>query len=162
MIELRKVKVEEINELSKLATKIVKEHYDPIIGEETNAYMLNLFQTPEGLKKQMDDGYDFFWAILDDVKVGYFAFKPKEGRMYLSKLYIDKEYRGRKIASTIFDYLVKTTKSQNMTKIFLNVNKHNDDTLAIYKHLGFVKIKAEVNPIGHGYYMDDYVLEYTI
>lgn len=162
MVELRKVEVDEIDELSRLATKIVREHYDPIIGEETNTYMLNLFQTPQGIQKQLDEGYEMLWAILDGVKVGYFAFKPKDGKMYLNKLYIDKEYRGKKIASTIFDYLVKRTKSQNMTKIFLNVNKHNDNTLAIYKHLGFVKIRAELNPIGQGYYMDDYVLEYTV
>lgn len=162
MVEIRKIEENEIDELSKLATKIVKEHYDPIIGEETNAYMLGLFQTPEGLKRQMDEGYTFQWAILDGKKVGYFAYKPKEGKMYLSKLYVDKEYRGKKIASTIIAYLIKVTKSQNMTAIFLNVNKHNDDTIAIYKHLGFVRTKAEINPIGHGYVMDDYVYEYTI
>ena len=58
MIELRKVNIDEINELSVLATKIVREHYDPIIGKETNDYMLNLFQSPEGIQKQINDGYE--------------------------------------------------------------------------------------------------------
>ena len=40
----------------------------------------------------------------------------------------------------------------------LNVNKYNP-TIDIYEHLGFRIIESEVNDIGKGYVMDDYVME---
>jgi len=162
MIELRQVKENEIEELSKLATKIVREHYDPIIGVDQNTYMLNLFQSSNGIKLQINNGYAIYWAIFEGKKVGYFEYKPIDGKMYLNKLYVDKAYRGNKISVSILDFIIKDTKNHNMSKIFLNVNKHNDLAISIYKHFGFEKIREECNDIGNGYYMDDYVLEYTI
>ena len=44
-----------IKELSVLASAIVKEHYDPIIGKEQNDYMIKMFQSEEALKKQISD-----------------------------------------------------------------------------------------------------------
>ena len=48
MINFEKVLIDDteaVEELSTLATGIVKEHYDPIIGAEVNDYMINLFQS---------------------------------------------------------------------------------------------------------------------
>ena len=162
MIEIRKVDVSEIEALSKLATKIVREHYDSIIGVETNSYMLNKFQSVQGIKSQFEAGYEYYWAILDGKQVGFFAIVDKVDHLYISKFYVDKEYRGQKVASTIFSFIQKVAKNKNISKISLNVNKHNDDTISIYKHFGFVIVKAEVVDIGYGFIMDDYVMEYTL
>lgn len=45
--------------------------------------------------------------------------------------------------------------------IFLNVNRDNAQVIAIYEHLGFVRVREEKNDIGGGFFMDDYVLEYA-
>ena len=47
-------------------------------------------------------------------------------------------------------------------KIYLTVNKGNTPSYQIYLHLGFKVIDSVVNDIGHGYVMDDYIMEYTI
>lgn len=159
MIELTKVEKEEVAELSKLATKIVREHYDSIIGVETNSYMLDKFQSIKGITSQIESGYQYYWAIYDGVKVGFFAIVDKQDELYVSKFYVDKEYRGKKIASAIFSYIKKIAKSKDISRITLNVNKHNDDTINIYKHFGFVITKAEIKDIGSGFVMDDYVME---
>lgn len=162
MIELVKVKDAEINELSILATKIVREHYDPIIGKAQNDYMLNKFQSVEGINKQISEGYIFYWAIFNGSRAGFFSYTYKEDKLYISKLYIDKAYRGNKIASEIIQFLTKEARKENLSKIFLNVNKRNDETINIYKHLGFKILREEKNPIGEGFYMDDYVYELSI
>ena len=43
----------------------------------------------------------------------------------------------------------------------LNVNKRNS-SVEIYERLGFTRIRSEVNDIGHGYVMDDYVYSLPI
>lgn len=47
-------------------------------------------------------------------------------------------------------------------KIWLTCNKHNDNTLAIYDHLGFVITNEQEADIGNGFVMDDYILTYTL
>ena len=162
MIEIRKVDRSEIPNLSKLATRIVREHYDSIIGVETNSYMLDKFQSEKGITSQFESGYEYYWAILDGKEAGFFALVDKVDELYISKFYVAKEYRGQKIASTIFSYIQRVAKSRNISKISLNVNKHNDDTINIYKHFGFAIVKAEIKDIGHGFIMDDYVMECTL
>ena len=162
MISLDIVQNNEIEDLSILATKIVREHYDPIIGKAQNDYMLNKFQSIEGLKKQIKEGYKFYWINLDGKNVGFFSFKEREGKLYISKLYIDKEYRGRGLSKSVMAFLKVVAKENNLPGLFLNVNKRNFDTIEIYKRLGFKLLREECNPIGEGFFMDDYVYEYRI
>ena len=44
--------------MSKMATEIVREHFEPLIGKEQNDYMLEMFQTEDAIKKQLEKGYN--------------------------------------------------------------------------------------------------------
>ena len=160
MFRIKKVQPDEIRELSVLASDILKEHYDPIIGPEQNDYMLEMFQTAESIAGQIEHGYRYYWAVYNGEKAGFFAIIPRDGSMYLSKLYIKKERRGLHMARPIIDFIAKEMKKERLKSIFLNVNKRNYDSIEIYKHLGFSVIREEKNDIGNGYFMDDYVMEY--
>lgn len=52
-----------IRVMSTLATRIVREHFDPIIGVEQNDYMLARFQTPEAIAAQLAEGYEYFFVL---------------------------------------------------------------------------------------------------
>ena len=47
-----------IKEMSEMATAILREHYDPIIGKEQNDYMLDMFQSVEAVMEQLSHGYN--------------------------------------------------------------------------------------------------------
>ena len=47
---------EKVEKLSALASVIVKEHYDPILGAEQNDYMIEKFQSVKGITEQL--GHD--------------------------------------------------------------------------------------------------------
>ena len=51
-----------IKEMSKMATAIVREHYDPIIGKEQNDYMIQKFQTVDAIKEQLEHGCQYYFA----------------------------------------------------------------------------------------------------
>lgn len=40
-----------------------------------------------------------------------------------------------------------------------NSKKYNKNSMKAYKKIGFVKTYIQVTDIGHGYIMDDYVME---
>lgn len=159
MTEIRQPNENEIETLSKVASAIVKEHYDPLLGSEQNDYMIAMFQSESGIRKQIAEGYRYYWILEDGKEAGFFAMYPKCGKMYLSKFYISKEYRGQGLGRKAFDFIQCASERECLTHIFLNVNRGNTDSIKIYEHLGFRIVREEKNDIGRGFYMDDYVME---
>lgn len=146
----------EVVEMSEMATTIIKDYYDPIIGPEQNDYMIKMFQSVDALKEQLEKGYRYYFIREDDRNIGFVAFYPRDKALYLSKLYLYKDERGKGYAKGILDFLKTQASELGLKRIELNVNKHND-TRFIYEKLGFEIAWAEKNDIGNGFYMDDYV-----
>ena len=146
-----------IHLMSALATAILREHYDPILGKDQNDYMLEKFQSVTAIADHLSHGYRYNFLYEGAKPVGFFAFYPREEEMYLSKLYLEKSARGKGYSHRVLDYLIAETRAAGLPAIELNVNKHNDSSIAAYEKLGFLRIRAEKNDIGSGYYMDDYV-----
>lgn len=154
--EVRFERVEDIPTLSKLATRILKEYYDPIIGAEQNDYMLAKFQSVEGMKEQVAHGYNYYFVDVNGEHKGLFGFYGRGDELYLSKFYFDKSIRGKGYGNKVVAFLQKEGKRLGKKKITLNVNKYNP-TIQVYEKMGFVRLYAEVNDIGSGFVMDDYV-----
>ena len=160
IIEFKQVKIGEeqaIKELSALASEIVKEHYDPILGAEQNDYMIEKFQSVSALQAQLAQGYQYYFVCLKpDRQIGFMGMYQRGSEWYISKLYLHKDFRGRGYAREMLDFAISLAKKAGTERITLNVNKYNN-AVAIYEKLGFERIRDEVNDIGHGYVMDDYV-----
>lgn len=152
----------DIAELSQFATAILKQHFDPIVGEEQNDYMLSMFQSEHSLKEQISHGYRYYWVKEQGKNAGFIAFYPRNGKMYLSKFYLHKDYRGKKLGKKMLAFVEQEAKKEQLPAVFLNVNKENFDVIEIYKHMGFFISGKEKNDIGNGYFMDDYIMEYPI
>ena len=145
-----------IIEMSEMATEILREHYDPIVGKTQNDYMLKKFQSADSIRNQLEEGYQYYFVSENGRSIGFLAFYPKTDFMYLSKLYLYKKERGKGYSRNMLDFVIMKAKEEGLTAIELNVNKHNSTTL-IYEKLGFKILRSEKNDIGQGYYMDDYV-----
>lgn len=155
-----KARPEQAAELAALAKIIWEEHFTPIIGEKQVAYMLDKFQSEHAMRQQMDsEGYEYYFFLWDGEKAGYTGIRKDGDSLFLSKLYVKKEYRGRKISRAAIEFLLDCCHQENLKKIWLTCNKYNSNTLAVYKALGFTVARAQVTDIGEGYVMDDYVLE---
>ena len=142
--------------MSRLATDILREHYDPILGKAQNDYMLEKFQSVEAINHQLASGYQYYFVRAAGRDIGFLAFYPKGEALYLSKLYLLKEERGKGYSRQMVDFIVGKARDASLGAIELNVNKYNDAILA-YESLGFRRVRAEKNDIGCGYFMDDYV-----
>ena len=145
-----------IKEMSEMATAILREHYDPIIGKEQNDYMLDMFQSVEAVTEQLSHGYNYYFAKNDGTNAGFLAYYPREGALYLSKLYLYKDQRGKGFSRVMLEFLKEKAKELGLNRIELNVNRNNP-SVKIYEKLGFTVAREEKNDIGNGFYMDDYV-----
>ena len=152
----------EIQNIANLAEEIWHEHFTDIIGEKQVNYMVDRFQSYPALKGQIEEGYEYYQLFSGHTMAGYSGIHAEDGALFLSKLYINKSFRGQHLSTLAFQFLKDLCKERGLTRIWLTCNKHNRNTLAVYDHWGFHIIREQKADIGNGFYMDDYVLEYLV
>ncbi|RDX37268.1 GNAT family N-acetyltransferase [Kangiella sp. HD9-110m-PIT-SAG07] len=152
----------DISLVEMLANKIWHEHYLPIIGREQVKYMLGKFQSTPAIKRQIQDGANYHLLFEQNHPVGYFCYHYENDALFLSKIYVAKEVRGKGIGKRALDFMCKEAKGQSAKVIRLTVNKFNLGTIAAYKQLGFETKDSVVKDIGGGFVMDDYLMEMPI
>ncbi|KAG4093378.1 acyl-CoA N-acyltransferase [Neocallimastix lanati (nom. inval.)] len=62
-------------------------------------------------------------------------------RGYIAMLAVDKDYRKRKIGSTLVKMVVNKMKEQNADEVVLETEKTNTGALGLYEYLGFIRDK---------------------
>jgi len=160
--EIFKVKSKiDIKVLSDLADEIWREHFIPIIGEDQVAYMLKKFQSIEALNTQINNGVDYYIIKQSTNKVGYFAIKinSQMKNLQLSKIYIKSKFRRKGITSNILIYIENICQKLHLKKIWLVVNKYNTIAINAYLKYGFQNKGENIQNIGGGFIMDDYLME---
>ena len=156
---------EQINHLSKMARVIWNEAYIKMLSKEQLDYMLDLFFTPGIIEKQITrEGYDYRFVLAGGLPVGFFGVCPRlEGNsLFLSKIYLLKEYRGTGLFEASMDRIVHIARLSGLPVIRLHVNKNNHRAINAYIRFGFQITESDVFDIGRGYVMDDHILEYVI
>lgn len=154
---------EQITELAALAKEIWNEYSICFTTQEQIDYMLEKFQSEQAIKGQINfQKYSYYFLEDDGENFGYFAVQPKAGHLFLSKIYIRKDYRGKGYARKALDAIIEIAKSLELLTIKLTVNKYNMATIFAYEKLGFDRIGSEESDIGGGYIMDDHIYEYKI
>lgn len=157
---------EEAADIALLAGKVWREYYTPIIGAAQVEYMLEKFQCAEKIYEDMTTGGYVYYTALDEGNlIGYCAVKTDgSGGIFLSKLYVQKEARGRGIGKLFVRHIQDKARKEGFSSIWLTVNKNNLNSIEAYKRMGFRIIESVVSDIGNGFVMDDYKmrLEWSI
>ena len=145
---------EEIKTLEKLASEIWNEYWPIILSKSQIDYMLN-----NQIKNEQ-----YIYHILEDNKkfLGYLGVSIKEEYLFLSKLYIKKEFRSFGYGKLAFEEIKQIALENNKKSIRLTVNKNNLRTINAYKKWGFKTIDSVVTDIGNNFVMDDYIMEFRL
>ena len=150
-------KVSDIKELASLASSIWHEYWTCLLSPEQIDYMVENFQSEKAIKEQIEDeNYTYYFIKSDNENVGYFGISDKRDFLFLSKIYIRKEFRHKGIGTKAFNKIKELALGK---PIRLTVNKHNTNSINAYKKWGFKTIDAVVTDIGSGFVMDDYIME---
>lgn len=151
----------QLQELAKLASEIWHEYFTCIISEGQIDYMVERFQSYDAIKKAIqEEGYTYYLLYDEqDKMVGYTGVKCDNDRVFLSKLYLHKDVRGKGYASLLLKQVIAYGKEHHQKAIYLTCNKYNQHSLDVYAKKGFQTIDSVVSDIGQGYVMDDYILQ---
>ena len=94
--------------------------------------------------------------------LAYFGIQPQGDLLFLSKFYILRENRGRGIFSVGIEFMKSLCREEGLTAIYLTVNRNNTHAYEVYLHTGFKVLRTEVNDIGNGFVMDDYIMQLEV
>lgn len=147
-----------------LADVIWHEFFPSVLSTEQIDYMVEKFQSARAMKEQISsEGYRYYLLFGGGERVGYIAVRPdSDGRLFLSKLYIKKEHRGKGYATEVFEFLKGYCRENGLSSVWLTVNRHNDGAVSVYEKRGFKKIGEGVTDIGNGFVMDDFYFQLDV
>lgn len=165
MNTIRIATTKDIPLIRQLAEQVFPETYQNIITPEQCRYMMDMMYSEESLRRQMtEEGHVYQLLSVDGEAAGYVSVQPIESDLYeLQKIYVLPRFQGRHLGRTLFDAAVALVKKLHPEpcRIFLHVNRYNK-AKTFYEHLGLKVTKQGDYDIGHGYFMNDYIMEKEI
>lgn len=149
--------------IASIGHSVWNEAYDGIVPKDQIDYMLDKYQSFEALRDQVDNkGYTYL-MIRDGARdVGYAGYVPDENGLFLSKIYILRQYRGHGYSGPVFAHLREVARSLGLDRVYLTVNRGNERSIEVYRHEGFEIVRSQDVPIGDGFTMYDYVMEMRV
>ena len=148
--------------IANLAATIWRAHYTPIIGTKQVEYMLEKYQSSGTIAEQVKLGSKYFIILFQEIPVGYLSYTEEKESIFLSKIYVLSEYRGKSIGKTAMLFVEDVACKKGHKSISLTVNKNNKDSIKAYEKMGFITTGAVVKDIGNGFVMDDYAMIKTV
>jgi GNAT superfamily N-acetyltransferase len=161
---VRKLNTDELQIVQDLAYATWPDTFKEILSPEQIRYMLDWMYNLETLKEQVKAGHQFFVCMIDGIPVGFIGlepFHPDEHKLKIHKLYVLPSTQGTGVGKILFKQAVIVARELKIERIVLNVNRYNK-AVEFYKHLGFTVAYEENIDIGNGYWMEDYVMSYSV
>ena len=169
------VKLIEVNSPQKviktaaLAHEIWNEHFPDIIGQSQVDYMLKNFQSVSAIHEQLKAGQFYYLIECHQEEVGYLSLLFQDGisqaensSIQLSKLYLLKNSRRQGLTKSALVLVREMMRKHGASRLWLTVNKYNEDAIKAYQKLGFIKVGEVVKDIGASFVMDDFEMELLI
>jgi ribosomal protein S18 acetylase RimI-like enzyme len=148
-----------------LAREVWYQHYPGIITVRQIDYMLDQRYRPEIILEQIASGQAWWDKLeIDGRLAGFAQYEPgsKPASMKLDKIYVHSRYRGKGYGSALLAHVEAASRRRGMRTLYLQVNKGNAMSIAVYRRNGF-EVAGEIKvDIGGGFCMDDYVMEKAV
>ena len=151
----------QIARVAGLAARIWSEYWVDKLKEGQTEYMVNKFQSFQPIKDSIADGYEYYILKSGGQDIGYTGFNFEEDRVFISKIYLNRDYRGLGLSAQILDMIKARALSEGFHKAYLTVKRDNIQAINAYKRAGFVVSGQADTDIGNGYEMNDYILEWS-
>ena len=160
-VQIRRAAADELPLISELAGRIWRAHYPAILKPEQIEYMLGWMYDVPQLRDDVERGVVYELLVVDGRAVGFCGYEPfsQDGYVKLHKLYLEPEQHGRGLGSLFLRHVEDETRRLGLAKVVLGVNRFNAKAIRAYQRNGYVIREELKTDIGHGYVMDDYIME---
>ena len=134
--------------------------YGNILSAEQITYMLAMMYSPEAQLEQRNKGHIFLLLLEEDAAMGFvsYQFNYQPGTTKIHKIYVLPSTQGKGYGKALIEEVMEIARAAQQTHLRLDVNYRNK-AIGFYEHLGFEKIGRVNTDIGHGYLMEDNIME---
>ena len=164
---IRRATLEDIPLIREMADVAFRDTYRQILSPEQMDYMMDWMYSEESLLRQMQrDCHVYFLAEEAGTPCGYFSVQPlglqDDGAYHFEfqKMYLLPAFKGQGIGRRMVDHVfgfVREAAQGWPCHVELHVNRYNP-VVAFHRHMGFSILREGDFPIGHGYFMNDYIM----
>ncbi len=160
-VDIRPITPPDVPAIAALAREIWQATYPGIITQEQIDFMLEQRYGHERLYDDLEDLQQMARPGLPrwSPRVGFAFSEIYKGEFKLDKLYIHPDVQRRGVGGQLIAHVAERAKKAGYPCVILQVNKRNVNAINSYQKYGFVVREVTVDDIGHGYVMDDYVME---
>lgn len=155
MVTFKAMTEEELRGLKAFAAPVWRECYKGVVESSHTEMLIEKYFEYENILAFKKDGMIYENVFLNSERIGFIAYQPNIGHLYLDKLYFLKEYRGKHLSHYVFEHLSEF----GGMPIRLNVNRGNQTAVNAYKANGFKILYEENVPQKDGSVNCDFVME---
>ena len=130
------------------------ETYGEILPTAQIELLLDKYFSKDGLAHYRALGYEYYKLTENGETVGVLVFVERTTDVYMDKLYLRANARGKGYPAQAFDFMLQRGKP-----ITLNVNQKNTRAMRCYEKNGFTFLSQEEIPLGNGMVNRDFVLQ---
>ena len=161
---LEPLRISDLPEVGELARAIWRQHYTSIISSAQIEYMLRNKYTPTDLEPYVDSPDRWFDILrVQGTPSGFLrTARASQDEFRLEEIYVVKDLRGKGYGKLLLDRAESLAREQRCKSMFLSVNRANAGSIAAYLRNGFIVRESKVFDIGHGFVMDDHIMEKSL
>ncbi len=151
--------------VAELARDVWYATYPGIISADQIEYMLGERYTPEVIRGEIEMGTAGWDQVVEDgVAVAFVSYFAAEsvGDLKVDKLYVAGAAQRKGYGGILLDHVTAVGRERGFRSLILAVNKRNEQAIRAYRKHGFRVREAVTKDIGHGFVMDDYIMEREI
>ena len=157
-IEIRKVKLNEIDQLQKIGRQTFYETFSESNSEENmKSYLKEGFSNEKLIAELNDVNSEFYFATFDNEVIGYLKLNFGDSQtelkdnksLEIERIYVSKEFHGKKIGQLLYDKAIQTAVIKGSEYVWLGVWEENKRALHFYKKNGFVEFDKHIFKLGN-------------
>ena len=169
-IEIKKVSISDLNELSEIGRKTFSETFSAGNSEENiESYLEEKFSVKQLTGELTNNDSSFYFSLIDDRVVGYLKVNFGKAQTELKgdtgaeieRIYVLKEFHGKKVGQFLYDKAIEVAKEANTDYIWLGVWEENPRAINFYKKNGFVEFDKHIFNLG-GDLQTDIMMKLTL
>lgn len=154
---IQQATIQDIPSIQSIA-KITWANTYTFLSDEQMSYMLDWMYSTTSLQQQMQNGHQFYVAVVDNEIIGFASVSKEEKNICkLNKLYVLPTIQKTGAGKALLQNVITFTKENKATELQLQVNRNNN-AKDFYLKQGFTILYEADFEIGNGFFMNDYVM----
>ena len=157
-MKIRKVSIQDIENLKEIAKRTFVETYSSVNSEENmTEYLENKFSIEE-LKTELNDkNSEFYFSEFDEKIIGYLKINTGQSQteikdknaLEIERIYVQKEFYGKRVGQNLYEKAIKLAKEKNAEYVWLSVWEQNPRAIRFYEKNGFVRFDKHIFKLGN-------------